>query len=71
MASRKKGDDDASGDSNPTQMVAMARGLAEVVAEHNLSELIFDTKEVTITVRRGGLVAAAAPIALPAVHALP
>ncbi|MBX3161909.1 MAG: acetyl-CoA carboxylase biotin carboxyl carrier protein [Deltaproteobacteria bacterium] len=52
-------------------MVAMARGLAEVVAEHNLSELIFDTKEVTITVRRGGLVAAAAPIALPAVHALP
>jgi acetyl-CoA carboxylase biotin carboxyl carrier protein len=32
----------------------MARGLAEIVAEHNLSELILDTKEVTLTVRRGG-----------------
>ncbi|HEX4418407.1 MAG TPA: acetyl-CoA carboxylase biotin carboxyl carrier protein [Kofleriaceae bacterium] len=31
----------------------MARGLAEVVAEHNLSELILDTKDVTLTVRRG------------------
>jgi len=34
-------------------MVAMARGLAEIVAEHNLSELILDTKEVKLTVRRG------------------
>jgi len=31
----------------------MARGLAEIVAEHNLSELILDTKEITLTVRRG------------------
>jgi acetyl-CoA carboxylase biotin carboxyl carrier protein len=73
MASRKKGDDDASGESNPAQMVAMARGLAEVVADHNLSELIFDTKEVTITVRRGGFAAAPQPIAMPQMvaHALP
>jgi acetyl-CoA carboxylase biotin carboxyl carrier protein len=35
-------------------LVAMARGLAEIVAEHNLSELIVDTKELTLTVRRGG-----------------
>jgi acetyl-CoA carboxylase biotin carboxyl carrier protein len=42
----------------------MARGLAEIVAEHNLSELILDTKEVTLTVRRGG-------VAPPVVHALP
>jgi acetyl-CoA carboxylase biotin carboxyl carrier protein len=41
-------------------MVAMARGLAEVVAEHGLSELILDTKEVKLTVRRG--VAGAAPV---------
>ncbi|MDQ3340394.1 MAG: acetyl-CoA carboxylase biotin carboxyl carrier protein [Myxococcota bacterium] len=34
----------------------MARGLAEIVAEHGLSELIVDTKEVTLTVRRGGVV---------------
>jgi acetyl-CoA carboxylase biotin carboxyl carrier protein len=31
----------------------MARGLAEIVAEHNLTELILDTKEITLTVRRG------------------
>ena len=33
----------------------MARGLAEIVAEHQLSELIVDTKDVTLTVRRGGV----------------
>jgi len=36
------------------ELVAMARGLAEIVAAHNLSELIVDTKETTLTVRRGG-----------------
>jgi acetyl-CoA carboxylase biotin carboxyl carrier protein len=41
--------------------VAIARGLAEIVTEHNLSELILDTKELTLTVRRG--VAVAAPVA--------
>jgi acetyl-CoA carboxylase biotin carboxyl carrier protein len=40
----------------------MARGLAEIVAEHSLSELIVDTKEVTLTVRRGGAVIASAPM---------
>ncbi|HEU4728327.1 MAG TPA: acetyl-CoA carboxylase biotin carboxyl carrier protein [Kofleriaceae bacterium] len=39
----------------------MARGLAEIVAEHNLSELILDTKEVTLTVRRGGAAFAVQP----------
>jgi acetyl-CoA carboxylase biotin carboxyl carrier protein len=33
----------------------MARGLAEIVAAHNLSELIVDTKETTLTIRRGGV----------------
>jgi acetyl-CoA carboxylase biotin carboxyl carrier protein len=41
----------------------MARGLAEIVAEHNLSELILDTKEITLTVRRGTAVVAQAPVA--------
>ena len=40
--------------------VAIARGLAEIVAEHNLSELILDTKDLTLTVRRGGALAPAA-----------
>ena len=43
----------------------MARGLAEIVAEHNLSELILDTKEVTLTVKRGSAVAAVPYVAPP------
>ena len=58
----------------------MARGLAEIVAEHGLSELIVDTKEVTLTVRRGGVVAQLppqmampmpAPISMPALGSAP
>ncbi len=50
----------------------MARGLAEIVAEHNLSELILDTKDITLTVKRGSAVVAiphAAPP--PAMYASP
>jgi len=47
------------------ELVEMARGLAEIVATHNLSELIVDTKETTLTIRRGGVAAAAAPMAMP------
>jgi acetyl-CoA carboxylase biotin carboxyl carrier protein len=50
----------------------MARGLAEIVAEHGLTELILDTKEVTLTVRRGGAPVTASPLpmaAAPAMHA--
>jgi acetyl-CoA carboxylase biotin carboxyl carrier protein len=32
--------------------VAMVRGLAEIVEAHSLSELIYDTPEVTVTLRR-------------------
>jgi len=53
----------------------MARGLAEIVAEHNLSELILDTKDLTLTVRRGGATVAvqapAAPMYAPAPAAAP
>jgi acetyl-CoA carboxylase biotin carboxyl carrier protein len=55
----------------------MARGLAEIVAEHNLSELILDTKEITLTVRRGGTMVAAQPAQIvqmaapPMMHAMP
>jgi acetyl-CoA carboxylase biotin carboxyl carrier protein len=47
----KKG---ANGAEHEHELVAMARGLAEIVEAHNLSELIVDTKETTLTVRRGG-----------------
>jgi len=52
----------------PDPLIAMARGLAEIVAEHNLSELILDTKEVTLTVRRGG---ATAPVQQQVAYAPP
>ena len=78
MASRGK--PKAEEPESPEALVAMARGLAEIVAEHNLSELIVDTKAITLTVRRGGPVlgsaplmpvmpAMAPPLAAPGVHA--
>jgi acetyl-CoA carboxylase biotin carboxyl carrier protein len=62
----------AKGNANEAEheLVVMARGLAEIVAAHNLSELIVDTKETTLTIRRGGAVAMAAPMAMP-MHAMP
>jgi acetyl-CoA carboxylase biotin carboxyl carrier protein len=46
----------------------MARGLAEIAAAHNLSELIVDTKETTLTIRRGGVAMPmmAMPMQMPA-----
>jgi acetyl-CoA carboxylase biotin carboxyl carrier protein len=50
-------------------LVGIVRGLAAAVAEHNLSELVVDTPEVTFTLRRGvaGVQAgvALAPMAMP------
>jgi acetyl-CoA carboxylase biotin carboxyl carrier protein len=46
-----------------TDIVATVRGLAEVVADHALSELIVDLPEATITLRRG--VSSATAVALP------
>ncbi|MBA2543818.1 MAG: acetyl-CoA carboxylase biotin carboxyl carrier protein [Deltaproteobacteria bacterium] len=55
-------------------MVAMARGLAEVVAEHGLSELILDTESIKLTVRRGVTASTPsmpmpAPVYAPPMHA--
>jgi acetyl-CoA carboxylase biotin carboxyl carrier protein len=51
--------------SGPTgeDLVGIVRGLAAAVAEHNLSELVVDTPEVTFTIRRGvaGMQAMAMP----------
>lgn len=55
---------DAIIDEHPT--VSMVRGLAEIVEAHGLSELIVDTPEATLTLRRG----TAAP-AQPVAPALP
>jgi acetyl-CoA carboxylase biotin carboxyl carrier protein len=58
---KQKGADNGDG----RDLVGIARGLAEVVAEHSLSELILNTEELTITVRRGGN-GVAAPVAIAA-----
>jgi acetyl-CoA carboxylase biotin carboxyl carrier protein len=49
----------------------MARGLAEIVSEHGLSELILDTKEITLTVRRGGAVVHAVHAPMPMAPVMP
>ena len=61
MAKQGKGREPNGADEH--ELVTMARGLAEIVAMQNLSELIVDTKETTITVRRGG--AMMSPAMLP------
>jgi len=50
----KQGKNRESNGAEEHELVSMARGLAEIVAEHQLSELIVDTKETTLTIRRGG-----------------
>jgi len=57
----KKGNDDADqGTSN--DVVAMARGLAEIVSEHHLTELVVEAAGTTITVRREAPAVMAAPM---------
>ncbi len=50
----------------PSSIVDTVRSLAEVVAEHSLSELVVETADATITLRRGmsGAVAAM-PMSMP------
>ena len=66
----KHGKKDGNGEVVDTdhELVTMARGLAEIVAAHGLSELIIDTKDTTLTLRRGAVMVAPAPhaIAMPA-----
>jgi len=67
MAKQPKQDrDNGSGNANEHELVTMARGLAEIAAQHNLSELIVDTKETTLTIRRGG-----APVPMPMPMSMP
>jgi acetyl-CoA carboxylase biotin carboxyl carrier protein len=67
MAKQAKGNGNAAED----ELVTMARGLAEIVAAHNLSELIVDTKETTLTIRRGGSMTMAMPAAMPMPMSMP
>ena len=74
----RKAVDQSPSSSSSSDIVATVRGLAEVVADHNLGELIVDLPDATITLRRGMAVAApvvhqiapiASPVAAPLVAA--
>ena len=54
----------AGGAGGNDDLVSVVRGLAAAVAEHNLSELVVDTPEVTFTIRRG-VATVAATMAMP------
>jgi acetyl-CoA carboxylase biotin carboxyl carrier protein len=67
----------AVGTNAATDIVETVRGLAQVVADHTLSELIVDLPEATITLRRGGVTGGAIggaismPVAMPQMYAAP
>jgi acetyl-CoA carboxylase biotin carboxyl carrier protein len=61
LAMAKKGNDDADQDAS-NDVVAMARGLAEIVTEHHLTELVVESGKTTITLRREAPAVMAAPM---------
>jgi acetyl-CoA carboxylase biotin carboxyl carrier protein len=62
MAKQREKDNRENGANGEHDLVAMARGLAEIATTQGLSELIVDTKELTLTIRRG---VAASAMAMP------
>jgi acetyl-CoA carboxylase biotin carboxyl carrier protein len=70
-STRRQWPADEAGESGGNEdLVTIVRGLAAAVAEHNLSELVVDTPEVTFTLRRG-VTGATAAVAMPMMHAAP
>ncbi len=63
------GDAQAKGSDDGHPLVALARGLSELVSQHGLSELILDTSDVTLTVRRGVTASVASQPVAPILHA--
>ena len=61
VAMAKKGKDDAD-QAGADDVVAMARGLAQIVTDHHLTELVVETHGTTVTVRRQAAVSMAAPM---------
>ena len=62
-AMAKKGKEDA--DQDGKSIVEIARGLAEILTEHHLSEVIVETDGTTVTLRRESAVTMAAPMPMP------
>ena len=70
FAMAKKGKDDAD-QAGSDDVVAMARGLAQIVTDHHLTELVVETNGTTVTVRRQAAVSMAAPMPMPMPMAAP
>ena len=66
MAKARKADNGSTASQSSPEIIDTIRGLAAVVAEHSLSELIVETAGSTITLRRGG----AMPLPMPAMPAM-
>src|SRR5689334_21420700 len=66
MAKQREKDSRENGANGEHDLIAMARGHAEIATIQGLSELIVDTKEVTLTIRRGVHGGAMAQVAMPA-----
>ena len=64
LAMAKKAKPDADQDAGSNAIVEMARGLAEIVTEHHLTELVIENNGTTITLRRD-LAPMAAPMPMP------
>jgi acetyl-CoA carboxylase biotin carboxyl carrier protein len=65
-AKPEDGEDDAV--TTEPGLVALVRGFAEIVASHGLTELIVDTKDTTLTLRRSDHGAAASATSLASHH---
>jgi acetyl-CoA carboxylase biotin carboxyl carrier protein len=67
-SSAKRAASPATGDAH---IVDTVRGLAAVLAEHGLTEIIVDTPEATMTLRRGGISVASVPAMAPMPMVMP
>jgi acetyl-CoA carboxylase biotin carboxyl carrier protein len=67
MASARKSPKPARAEQSGDDPTGIVRSLAGILAEHSLTELVYDTPDITITLKRGGPSAAsvALPVALP------
>lgn len=65
MAKKAKGDADQDVPTKRDGIVEIARGLAEILSEHHLTELIVESEGSTVTLRRETTMVAAAPVHHP------
>jgi acetyl-CoA carboxylase biotin carboxyl carrier protein len=65
MAKGRKAETSSTSNGSQHEVIETVRGLAEVVAEHGLSELVVEIEGTTITLRRGAIAAPAMHMQMP------